>query len=236
MRITLSISISLNQNKTMKKIFISALAALSLTNCVAQDIKLPAPDMKQQSMSVVEALATRHSVREYSSRELSNQELSNLCWAACGVSRDADHRTAPTARNMKDIRLFAFTAKSVYEYIAEENLLKEVAKGDYRSIHASNGIDPKTGKAGFSQDFVNQAPVILTMVIDYDIFKSQDEKALMMGCVDAGNVSENINLYCQAVGLVTVPRATMDVKTIRDLLGFTDKQLPIMNNPVGFPK
>lgn len=236
MRITLSISITLNQNKTMKKIFISALAALSLTNCVAQDIKLPAPDMKQQSMSVVEALATRHSVREYSSRELSNQELSNLCWATCGVSRDADHRTAPTARNMKEIRLFAFTAKSVYEYIAEENLLREVAKGDYRSIHAGNGIDPKTGKAGFSQDFVNQAPVILTMVIDYDIFKSQDEKALMMGCVDAGNVSENINLYCQAVGLVTVPRATMDVKTIRDLLGFTDKQLPIMNNPVGFPK
>ena len=221
----------------MKKTILAALAAaFSLTNCTAQDIKLPAPDMKQNSMSVVEALATRHSVREYSSRQLTNQELSNLCWAACGVSRDADHRTAPTAMNRKEIRLFAFTAKSVYEYIAEKNLLKEVTKGDYRSIHASNGVDPKTGRKGFSQDFVSQAPVVLMMVIDYDLFQSEGEKALMMGCVDAGNVSENINLYCQAVGLVTVPRATMDVKAIRELLDFTDKQLPIMNNPVGFPK
>ncbi len=221
----------------MKKTILAALtAAFSLTNCMAQDIKLPAPDMKQNSMSVVEALATRHSVREYSSRQLTNQELSNLCWAACGVSRDADHRTAPTAMNRKEIRLFAFTVKGVYEYIAEKNLLKEVAKGDYRSIHASNGVDPATGRKGFSQDFVSQAPVVLMMVIDYDLFQSQGEKALMMGCVDAGNVSENINLYCQAVGMVTVPRATMDVKAIRDLLDFTDKQLPIMNNPVGFPK
>ena len=221
----------------MKKTILAALAAaFSLTNCMAQDIKLPAPDMKQNSMSVVEALATRYSVREYSSRQLTNQELSNLCWAACGVSRDADHRTAPTAMNRKEIRLFAFTAKSVYEYIAEQNLLKEVAKGDYRSIHASNGVDPKTGKKGFSQDFVSQAPVVLMMVIDYDLFQSEGEKALMMGCVDAGNVSENINLYCQAVGLCTVPRATMDEAGIRKLLKLTDKQKPIMNNPVGYAK
>ena len=221
----------------MKKTILAALAAaFSLTNCMAQDIKLPAPDMKQNSMSVVEALATRHSVREYSSRQLTNQELSNLCWAACGVSRDADHRTAPTAMNRKEIRLFAFTAKSVYEYIAEKNILKEVAKGDYRSIHASNGVDPRTGRKGFSQDFVSQAPVVLMMVIDYDLFQSEGEKALMMGCVDAGNVSENINLYCQAVGLATVPRATHDTDGIRELLGFTEKQLPILNNPVGHPK
>lgn len=59
---------------------------------------------------------------------------------------------------------------------------------------------------------------------------------MRMGCVDAGNVSENINLYCQSVGLVTVPRATHDTDGIRKLLGFTDKQLPIMNNPVGYAK
>lgn len=58
----------------------------------------------------------------------------------------------------------------------------------------------------------------------------------MMGCVDAGNVSENINLYCQSVGLATVPRATHDTDGIRKLLALTDNQLPIMNNPVGWPK
>ncbi|MCQ2059918.1 MAG: nitroreductase family protein [Bacteroidaceae bacterium] len=216
----------------MKKSILTIIVAMAsvYTNCAAQDIKLPAPDMKQNSMSVVEALETRHSTREFSNRKLTNQELSNLCWAACGVSRDAEHRTAPTAMNRKEIRLYAFTDKAVYEYKANENLLKMVADGDHRNLNAGNG------GGGFTQDFVNSAPVVLVMVIDFEMFGSQNDNALMMGCVDAGNVSENINLYCQSVGMVTVPRATMDVAGMRKLLGLTDKQLPIMNNPVGFPK
>lgn len=191
---------------------------------MAQDIKLPVADMNQKSSSVVKALATRHSVREYSSRTLTDQQISDLCWAACGVARDKDHRTAPTAMNRKEIRLFVFTSQGAYEYMAEENVLKNIAKGDHRKLVAG------------SQGFAATAPVSLVMVIDYERFGSQNEKALMMGCVDAGNVSQNINLYCQSVGLCTVPRATMDVDGIRGLLGLTGKQLPIMNNPVGFPK
>lgn len=190
----------------------------------AQDIKLPAPDMTQKSMSVVDALATRHSVREYSNQELTNQEISNLCWAACGVSRDDAHRTAPTAMNRKEIRLYVFTSANVYEYIATENLLKQVATGDQRKLIAAG------------QAFAQTAPVSLLMVIDFDLFGGNNERSVMMGCVDAGNVSENINLYCQAVGLATVPRATHDTNGLKQLLNLSDNQMPIMNNPVGFPK
>lgn len=194
----------------------------------AQNISLPAPDMKAKSANVIETLATRHSTREFASTELTNQQLSNLCWAACGLSRDDNHRTAPTARNKQEIRLFVFTAKAVYEYDAKANQLTEIVKGDKRSLIA--------GTKAFKQDFVLDAPVSLLMVIDFDLFGSSDEKAMQMGCVDAGIVCENINLYCQAVGLVTVPRATHDTEGLRKLLGLTDKQLPIMNNPVGYPK
>lgn len=190
----------------------------------AQDIKLPAPDMTQKSMSVVDALATRHSVREYSNQELTNQEISNLCWAACGVSRDDAHRTAPTAMNRKEIRLYVFTSANVYEYIATENLLKQVATGDQRKLIAAG------------QAFAQTAPVSLLMVIDFDLFGGNNERSVMMGCVDAGNVSENINLYCQAVGMATVPRATHDTNGLKQLLNLSDNQMPIMNNPVGFPK
>lgn len=210
----------------MRKLIMTMAATLSLSASVAQDINLPKPIVNQPSMSVTEALATRHSVREYSSEPLTLQELSNLCWAAFGVSRDNEHRTAPTARNMKEIRLYAITEQGAYEYLPVENTLKLVAKGDHRRLVA--------GGKGFSQDFVLKAPVSLLMVIDFNLFGQQDEKALMMGCVDAGNVSENINLYCQAVGLATVPRATMDTDALRNLLGLTDKQLPIMNNTVGY--
>lgn len=214
----------------MKKIALSLAASFAAIASFAQDIKLPAPDFSQKSTSVVEALKTRHSTREFdSTKELSIQQLSNLCWAACGVSRDAEHRTAPTARNLKEIRLFAFTKSAVYEYDAKANTLVQKVSGDHRALLA--GV-----KGGFSQDFVLDAPVSLLMVIDFDLFGSQDEKAVMMGCVDAGNVSENINLYCESVGLATVPRATHDTDGIRKLLDFTDKQLPIMNNPVGYAK
>ena len=212
----------------MKKILFPSVAAMAATLTFAQDIKLPAVDVKQKSLSVVEALATRHSVRTYSSKELSNQELSNLCWAACGVSRNNDFRTSPTAMNRKEIRLFVFTTKGVYEYLPVENILKEKAKGDHRKLVA--------GTQGFSQDFVLEAPVSLVMVVDLEKFGGQDERMKMMGCVDAGNASENVNLYCQSVGLCTVPRATMDISGISTLLGLSDKQIPVMNNPVGYPK
>ncbi|MBR6141422.1 MAG: nitroreductase family protein [Bacteroidaceae bacterium] len=212
----------------MKKLLFPTVATMAATFTFAQDIKLPAVDVHQKSLSVVEALATRHSVRTYSSKELSTQELSNLCWAACGVSRNNDFRTSPTARNRKEVRLYVFTTKGVYEYLPVENILKESAKGDHRKLVA--------GTQGFSQDFVLEAPVSLVMVVDLEKLGGQDERSKMMGCVDAGNVSENINLYCQSVGLCTVPRATMDTSGIRSLLGLTDKQIPVMNNPVGYPK
>ena len=86
------------------------------------------------------------------------------------------------------------------------------------------------------QAFAKEAPVTLLMVIDFNLIGTKNERTIMMGCVDAGNVSENINLYCQSVGLATVPRATHDTDGIRKLLALTDNQLPIINNPVGWPK
>ena len=221
----------------MKKAILISALLLGAMAAWAQDINLPQPETNQASMTLIETLKTRHSVRNFdASRELTDQQLSNLCWAACGMSRDDHHRTAPTAMNRQEIRLFVFTRTAVYEYDAKANTLVRKANGDHRELLASGGAKPVNGKGGFRQAFVMDAPVSLLMVIDYDLFGRQDEKAVMMGCVDAGNVSENINLYCQSVGLCTVPRATMDIDGVRSLLGFTDKQLPIMNNPVGFEK
>lgn len=215
----------------MKKLLFSAvLFCTAFTSFAQNDITLPKPDLTENSATVVNALATRHSVRDYdATKELSMQQISNLCWAACGLSRDDDHRTSPTARNLQEIRLFVFSKNGVYEYNAAKNTLESKAQGDHRELIVG-------GKGGFRQNFVMDAPVSLLMVIDFDIFGSKNENAVMMGCVDAGNVSENINLYCQAVGLATVPRATHDKQGLAALLGLTDNQLPIMNNPVGYAK
>ena len=208
----------------MKKLIVAAITMMSTMSGMAQDIQLPAVDMNQKTKSIMETLETRHSVREYSTKMLSNQELSNLCWAACGRSRDDQHRTAPTAMNRKEIRLYVFTADAAYEYLPVENKLKFIVKGDNRKLVAGG------------QNFVEQAPVSLVMVMDMDRFGSANEHAMKMTCVDAGIVCQNINLYCEAAGLVTVPRGTMDAAGISRVLGLTDKQVPVLNNPVGYAK
>ncbi len=207
----------------MKQLITIVLLMTSMT-ISAQDITLPQPETAGSSMSVLEALAKRHSVREFADKDLSLEQLSTLCWAACGESRDNEHITAASAMNRQEIRLFVFLKDGVYEYLAHENVLKHAADGDHRDLIAG------------PQEFVLAAPVVLVMVVDYDKFGMYDEHIKQMCCVDAGNVSENVNLYCEAVGLATVPRGTMDAEGVQQLLGLNERQVPVMNNPVGWPK
>ena len=192
-------------------------------SCFAQTTKLPTPDMKRQTISVMETYKQRKSVREYSAKALSEQDLSDLLWAAPGQNREDGHLTSPTAMNRQEIRLYVFTEKSVSLYDPQANTLTQVASGDHRGIMASG------------QDFVKNAPVVLLMVADMDKFRSNNQHAQWMVAVDTGIVCENINLFCSAAGLCTVPRGTMDSKAISTLLGLNDNQIPLINNPVGYP-
>jgi hypothetical protein len=54
--------------------------------------------------------------------------------------------------------------------------------------------------------------------------------------IDAGIVSENVNLFCSGAGFVTRPRMTMDIPAIKKLLKLSDAETPLLNNPVGYAK
>ena len=207
----------------MKKLSLVTTFLLMGISCFAQTTKLPTPDMKRQTISVMETYKQRKSVREYSAKALSEQDLSDLLWAAQGQNREDGHLTSPTTMNRQEIRLYVFTEKSVSLYDPQANTLTQVASGDHRGIMASG------------QDFVKNAPVVLLMVADMDKFRSNNQHAQWMVAVDTGIVCENINLFCSAAGLCTVPRGTMDSKAISTLLGLNDNQIPLINNPVGYP-
>ena len=207
----------------MKKQSLVTTFLLMAISCFAQTTKLPTPDMKRQTISVMETYKQRKSVREYSAKALSEQDLSDLLWAAQGQNREDGHLTSPTAMNRQEIRLYVFTEKSVSLYDPQANTLTQVTSGDHRGIMASG------------QDFVKNAPVVLLMVADMDKFRSNNQHAQWMVAVDTGIVCENINLFCSAAGLCTVPRGTMDSKAISTLLGLNDNQIPLINNPVGYP-
>ncbi|MDR3262355.1 MAG: SagB/ThcOx family dehydrogenase [Tannerella sp.] len=210
-----------------KKFFIALIACFTVANIYAQElqvIKLNAPD-KTRGSATMKAFSDRHSDREFSSQELSLQDLSDLLWAANGVNRADGKRTAPTAMNRQEIDVYAIRADGAYLYDAQNHSLKPVAKGDYRTAVA--------GK----QDYVISAPVSLVTVINLEkLGDPATEQTKLMGAVDAGIVTQNINIFCAAAGLSTVPRASMDQAELKKVLKLSDTQLPLMNNPVGYPK
>lgn len=210
----------------MKNKFAFALLTTLLcsTLCMAQVQKLPAP-AKSLGKNVMEALWSRSSSTEFSDKMLSDQDLSNLLFAAIGVNRPSEGKiTSPTARNFQEIRVFVFTAKGAFEYLNKENALKQVAKGDHRGLIADR------------QDWAKTAPVSLLIVADEKKFGSSDSHAKLAMGIDAGIVSENVNLFCAGAGLVTRPRMTMDIPAIKKLLKLSDQETPLLNNPVGYAK
>ena len=190
----------------------------------AQNVKLPEPD-KNVSMTLYQALQQRKSVREYSTKDIDDMKLSQLLWAAVGINRPDGHLTAPTAVNAQDITVYVCRKDGAYLYVAKDNTLQKVSDKDLRKSVAS------------AQAFAAEAPISLVIVTDNAKFRGGSTNGpTISGAIDAGYVSQNIDLACEALGLCTVPRATMDKEALKKELKLTDSQNPILNHPIGYKK
>ncbi|MDR1523842.1 MAG: SagB/ThcOx family dehydrogenase [Tannerella sp.] len=212
----------------MKKIvFTLAALFMTLSTVSAQElqaVKLNRPD-KSRGSAVMKALSDRHSDREFDATDISLQDLSDLLWAANGVNRNDGRRTAPSAMNRQEIDVYVVREDGTYLYDAGQNILKPLSKGDYRKAVASG------------QDFAATAPLSIVLVANLEkLGDPANEHTRLIAAMDAGIVCQNINVFCAAAGLSTVPRATMDKEELTKALKLTDKQYIMLNNPVGYPK
>lgn len=189
-----------------------------------QNIQLPKPDMNV-NMSLVDALAQRHSSRTFSKRAIELPVLSQILWAACGINREDEHKiTAPSAINAQDIKVYVCCEKGVYEYVPTTHSLLLRCEKDLRQ-----------SVAGFQQ-FASEAPISLILVSDHNKFGDRKQGASRMGAIDSGYVSENISLICTALGINTVPRMTMDSAVIKAELQLDDSFDVLINHPIGYPQ
>lgn len=207
----------------MKRFYAIAIALMIGAGAFAQDvIRLPQPkwdDNNGGKATLVEVLKNRRSEREYSKDALSDQVLSNVLWAACGINRPAEKKiTAPSAINAQDVIVFVCRSDGAFRYDALNNTLIKVSSKDLRKDVAAN------------QAFSAVAPVSLVLVSDLNKFRSPRAE---LGAMDAGYVSENICLICTAMGLKTVPRATMNKEVLAKELGLIDNQILELNHPIG---
>ena len=158
-----------------------SLAALALIPAVPQAVsaadstarmELPAPD-KTGGMPLMQALAQRRSTKTgFSGAALSPQQLSDLLWATWGVNRDGGRRTAPTAMNRQDVRVYVALESGVWQYDAGNAMIK-VLDGDWR------------GQMGGGS---------LTLI--YAIPQSNE-----WGGAHVGSLYQNAGLYCASAGL-----------------------------------
>ena len=192
-----------------------------------KDIQLNAPN-KTGGKSIMQSLADRHSDREFDSKELSVQEISDLLWAANGVNRPDGRRTAPSAMNKQEVDVYVLLKDGAYLYDAAKHVLKGVATGDHRALI---GGGPRGNQPS------STPPVGLVLVSDLSKFGANvGDRAFQMGALDAGIVSQNINLFCSGKGFSTVPRMSMDNDGLKKVLNLSDSQIPMLNNPVGYSK
>ncbi len=197
----------------MKRILMTMLMVSAFGVALATEpVELMTPS-KNRGTSAQEALWNRQSVREWSAETLSAQDLSDLLWAAGGINRPDTPRgalkTAPSAMNKQDVKVYVLTDKAAYLYDAVKHGLTPLADGDYR-----------IGCRG------NKAAVDLVLVADEDTRWTG---------INSGYIAQNIYLFCAANGMATVSCGMDDDATLRKVLNLNSKQSFVLHNPVGYP-
>jgi nitroreductase len=172
----------------------------------------------------MEALARRHSSRDFASTPLPLPLLSNLLWSAYGMNRAGGGRTAPSALNAQEIDVFVALPSGAYLYDAAAHQLNLVAASDLRRV------------TGY-QDFVDEAPLDLVYVADHArmglVPVAQRES---YASTAAGAIAQNVYLFAASNDLATVIRAWIDRAAIADALGLTHDQQVLLSQTVGYSK
>jgi hypothetical protein len=198
----------------------------------SKNIKLVSPT-KKGGLTIQETFAKRKSTRDgIDTKMLSKQHLSDLLWSAIGVSRDDGKRTAPSARDTRDIDVYVALQDAVYMYDPKKHELIWIADGDYRKDVVSG------------QEFVLDYPIVLFMVADFSRYEPIPSPvghdfsniAPVFAAIDSGIISQNINLFCAGNGFVTVTRAMMNHEILVKGLKLNENQKIFLNNPVGYSK
>lgn len=169
-----------------------------------EPIALPTPVL-DGGRTLLEALQMRRTSRLVSGEKITLQALSDILWAAQGVNRAQGPfgdpgRTAASASNSREIRVYVLMEDGTYLYEPEPHRLTPVAAGDIRRLAIGRG----------QQDTGSQAPARLVYVVDIERFQHSGfpepglydpEIQKSYYFVDTGLVAENVYLAAASLGL-----------------------------------
>jgi SagB-type dehydrogenase family enzyme len=194
-------------------------------------IKLPEPQ-KDLKFPLMEALEKRRTIRKWNDAPISEQEISNLLWAACGITKSKygnvkSKRTAPSACNSQEIRVYAIIQQGVFLYNEEDHELIEITPKDIRDNIGT-------------QKMMKSAPMGLVFVADLSRMKSPFLRSMeakrFSAWVDTGYISQNVYLYCAASNLGTAVLSLVNRDKLHKLIGLKEDEKIVLTQVVGHLK
>lgn len=200
-------------------------------------IKLP-PPQTDGGKPLMQALKLRQSTRGNFGPEekLSLQTLSNLLWAADGVNRPNNYRTAPSAAGWQNIEIYVTTADGLFLYDAPQHALKVISKEDVRAISGLEGPAPAAGSKMGTQDFAKTAPLSLIYVADMSKTKGMkyqgEDVGVAWSYANAGAICENVYLFCASEGLACIIRAMLDQGKVASVFKLRPEEKPILTQTI----
>jgi nitroreductase len=185
------------------------------------EFSLPTP--QRDSNAFFQLLQRRRSARAFARRPLELQILANLLWAAFGTSTLDGYRTAPSARNWREIDIFLASGQGLFRYEPYEETVARIHGDDIRAL---------TGL----QDFVCDAPVNLVYVANHDRMAGATEREReFYSAADTGVIAQNVYLACAASGLATVVRGLIDRKALAKAMRLSPCQRITLAQSIGYP-
>lgn len=167
----------------------------------ARKIRL-SKEFPKQSLSIVEILSKRKSIRSFSNRSISLNEFAFLLWASTGIQRveqGYEFRTAPSAGALYPIETYVFVnkvdglAKGLYHYNIQEHSLEVLKLGDFGD---------ELSDAALGQEMIAMAPVVFIWSAIFARSKwKYRQRAFRYVYLDAGIIGENFALSATGIGL-----------------------------------
>jgi len=209
-------------------------------------VQLPSPQ-HDGKCSVEKALATRRSIRAFTTDSLTIATLSQLAWAAQGMTLTMDappgwswgtwqggKRTAPSAGALYPLELYVVAGNvdgvkpGVYKYTSQKHQLQSVVAGDKRSALAS---------AALGQKWMEDAPCVFVIAAVYRRTEVKyGERAPRYVHIEVGHAVENICLQAVALDLGTTMVGAFEDDKVKTVVGMPADEQPLAIVPVGKAK
>ncbi|RGD56892.1 SagB/ThcOx family dehydrogenase [Kitasatospora xanthocidica] len=205
------------------------------------DLPLPADPLPP--VTLADALRTRHSTRGPLTGPLTAGALGGLLWSAYAANPDTGHRPYPSAGALHTVRLRLLALAvdglpaGTYQCLPEHRSLRPI--GPAPALDDLKALSSYLSRPADDPDAIgiDQAPAVLAVHLDLaHLRRRYGLRALRLGLLEAGHLTQNLLLTAAAFGLGTTPLGGLQDDLAHELLALDDLGEPVQYLlPLGRP-